>query len=887
MRETTEHQRLAAHHQREANWKKWGPYLSERAWGTVREDYSITGDAWSYFPHEHARSRAYRWNEEGLGGISDRHQYLCFAISLWNEQDFILKERLFGLNPWEGNHGEDVKECYFYLDNTPTHSYMKMLYKYAHRAFPYSQLIAENHQRGSAQPEYELIDTGIFDDNRYFDILIEYAKADQDDILIKISITNRGQEAAPCHLLPTLWFRNTWSWGYPNGPMGNVPKKPILFENKQESITFIEAHHPVMGCYYLYMENQINWIFTDNETNSELLYHHPNDSLYVKDAFHRLIINGEKTAVNPEKKGTKGAAHFCCTVIPQETIIIRLRLTNAQHISPFQNFENIFAQREFEADQFYTAIQSANLREEEKSIQRQAFAGMLWSKQLFYYDMEQWIDGDPCFPPVQRQVSRNKDWIHLVNFDVISMPDKWEYSWYASWDLAFHCIPLVLIDPDFAKRQLILLTREWYMHPNGQIPAYEWNFSDVNPPVHAWATWRVYKIDAKQTGKPDRNFLEAVFHKLLLNFTWWVNQKDKMGNNVFQGGFLGLDNISIFDRSTPIKKGYIDQCDGTAWMAFYCIIMLKISLELAKEDPVYQDTATKFFEHFLRIANAMLNPERKGYSLWCQKDGFFYDALHLDNGEVIPLRIRSLVGLLPLFAVETIDMEIIQAAPIYEARMKWFLWERPHYTSAIACVKAPGKEARQLLSILTRDRLISTLRYMLDENEFLSPYGIRSLSKYHQENPYILELDQQTYCIDYQPGESPYRIIAGGNSNWRGPIWFPLNFLIIESLQKLHHYYGDDLKVEFPTKSGRWMNLWDVATELSKRLIALFLKNEKGIRPIYPEQSLLNQDPYWKDFILFNEFFHGDTGLGLGANHQTGWTGLVAKLLQQSGGILE
>jgi hypothetical protein len=882
---TAEQERLAAHHRREANWRKWGPYLSDRAWGTVREDYSQNGDAWNYFPHDHARSRTYRWNEDGLAGISDRYQYLCFAISLWNEKDFILKERFFGLNPWEGNHGEDVKEIYFHLDNTPTHSYMKMLYKYPQGAFPYADLLHENQKRNANECEYELIDTGLFNENRYFDVFIEYAKADQADICIKISIINRGPEAVPCHFLPTLWFRNTWSWGYLAGPMGDTPQKPILFESKQNTLTCIEADHPAAGRYYLHAEQPIDFIFTENETNFEKLNHTPNNSPYVKDAFHRFLIEGDKEAVNPEKKGTKAAALFYKLLAPQETWTIRLRLANQLQTTPFQNFENIFAQRQAEADAFYEIVQNRSLDQDEKLIQRQAFAGLLWSKELYYYDIEQWLDGDPRYPPVHRTYPRNSNWVNLVNFDVISMPDKWEYPWYASWDLAFHCIPLALIDPDFAKRQLILMTREWYTHPNGQLPAYEWNFSDVNPPVHAWASWRTYKIDAKESGKKDHQFLEGIFHKLLLNFTWWVNQKDRLGNNVFQGGFLGLDNISLFDRSVPLESGFIDQADGTAWMGFYCTLMMKISLELSIEDPIYQDTATKFFEHFLRISSAMINPERKGYSLWCNDDGFFYDALHTSDGKITPLRIRSLVGLLPLLAVETVEPSVINSLPVYKSRVKWFLSQRPNYTHTMACIDEHGEGSRQLFSILTKERLISTLRYMLDENEFLSEYGIRSLSKYHQENPYTLEFNHKTYCIGYQPGESLYREIAGGNSNWRGPIWFPLNFLIIESLQKYHHYYGDELKVEFPTGSGRWMNLWDVSIELSKRLISLFQKNSEDKRPIYsPSHPLNSKDPYWQNLILFNEFFHGDSGLGLGANHQTGWTSLIAKLLQQSGG---
>jgi hypothetical protein len=884
MKKEAEYLRLLSYQKKQGNWKKWGPYLSERAWGTVREDYSINGEAWDSFPHAHARSRAYRWNEDGLGGICDRDQYLCFALALWNEKDEMLKERLYGLVPREGNHGEDVKEYYFYLDSTPTHSYMKMLYKYPQRAYPYKQLVAENQSRDAYQPEYELLDTGVFDEDRYFDVFIEYAKQDQDDILIKITAINRGPEPAPFYVLPTLWFRNTWSWGYANGPMGDITLKPNLRERiNEEGLAFVEASHPVIGTYYLYSESPAPFLFTENETNFERLYHRKNLSLYVKDAFHRYLIEKEQKAVNPQKMGTKTAAHFQTVILPQDSFTVRLRLTKNESMSPFEGFENIFRLRKEEADEFYASVQKESLSEEEKIIQRQAFAGLLWSKQFYYYDVQQWLEGDSqsLSKLVPRHLSRNKDWIHLVNFDVISMPDKWEYPWYASWDLAFHCIPLVLIDPDFAKRQLILMTREWYMHPNGQLPAYEWNFSDVNPPVLAWAAWRVYKIDGKQTGKMDRSFLEAIFHKLLLNFTWWVNQKDKYGNNVFQGGFLGLDNISIFDRSTPLVEGYIDQSDGTAWMGFYSILMMKIALELSRENTIYQDLATKFFEHFLRIASAMIEPGLKGYSLWDDQDGFFYDVFHHSQGQT-PLRIRSLVGLLPLLAVETIEPDLLQALPIFKTRMTWFMSQRPDFTHAVACIEKEGAGQRHLLSLLTRERLISTLRYMFDENEFLSDYGIRSLSKYHKNHPYHLYYKNQDYQIDYQPGDAIYRQMAGGNSNWRGPIWFPLNFLIIEALQRFHRYYGDTLQAEYPTGSRRYMNLWDISVDLSQRLISLFIK-QNGKRAIYGEQTPFQNNPHWQDLFLFHEFFHGDSGLGLGASHQTGWTSLVAKLLQQSG----
>ncbi|MCB9109133.1 MAG: glucosidase [Anaerolineales bacterium] len=906
MQQTAEHQRLQAHHERAANWKNWGPYLSERAWGTVREDYSDYGTAWDFFPHDHARSRTYRWGEDGLAGISDRDQYLCLALALWNGRDPILKERLFGLTGSEGNHGEDVKEYYFYLDSTPTHSYMKMLYKYPQAAFPYTDLAVENRRRGFFDFEYELLDTGVFNDNRYFDIVIEYAKADQNDILINITATNHGPDSADCYLLPTLWFRNTWSWGYPAGPMGDVPTKPCLRRlNRPDGLAAVEAMHFAAGTYQLVAEGTSTLLFTDNETNAERHYGLPNANPYVKDAFHRYLVNGETEAVNPSQTGTKAAALYQLSLAPGESQSIHLRLTQIQPPTanpeapmpsrqslianieaPFADFDDLFAQRQSEADEFYAAVQKPSLSEDEKRVQRQAFAGMLWSKQLFYYDIEQWLMGDPAAPPppASREHGRNHDWEHLNNFDVVSMPDKWEYPWFAAWDLAFHCLPLVMVDADFAKRQLELMTREWYMHPNGQLPAYEWAFGDVNPPVHAWATWRVYKIDAKQSGRPDRAFLEGMFHKLLLNFTWWVNRKDVDGNNIFQGGFLGLDNISIFDRSAALPTGgHIDQSDGTSWMGAFCLTMLKIALELAQENPVYQDIATKFFEHFLSIAKAMTDRAGEGHSLWDETDGFFYDSLHLPDGQIIPLRIRSLVGLLPMFAIETLEQEILDKMPDFNRRLHWFMNNRPHLAGNMASVDVPGMGQRRLLAIVTRERLVRVLSYMLDENEFLSPYGIRSVSRYHHEHPYFYHTNGQTHVISYQPAESESGLF-GGNSNWRGPIWFPINYLIIESLQKLYHYYGDELKVECPTGSGQMMTLDEVAAELSQRLTRLFLRTPDGRRPIYGGQTLFQQDPHWRDLILFNEYFHGDNGAGLGASHQTGWTGVVAKLIQQSGG---
>jgi hypothetical protein len=863
--------------------------LSERAWGTVREDYSEDGNAWVFFPHDHARSRAYRWGEDGIAGISDRHQYLCFAPAFWNHRDPILKERLFGLTGSEGNHGEDVKEYYFYLDSTPTHSYMKALYKYPQKKFPYADLVAENRRRNALDFEYELLDTGVFGDNRYFDVFVEYAKADERDILIQITVANRGPQSAVCHVLPTLWFRNTWSWGYENGPMGEVTEKPQLKQIQGASDTeTVAAYHSANGTYYLYAEDVQEFIFTENETNSKRLPNVPGNHRFNKDAFHRYLVHNEKGAVNPEREGTKMAGVYRIEPASGQDRVMRLRLSNKVLPTAFNDFDAIFEKRRLESDEFYAAIQKPQLSEDEKKVQRQALAGMLWTKQFYYYNVEQWLRGDPSFRsvPAIRQTGRNHEWQHLYNFDIISMPDKWEYPWYAAWDLAFHCLPLALVDADFAKRQLVLMAREWYMHPNGQLPAYEWKFGDVNPPVHAWAAWRVYQIDAKQEGRADLNFLESIYHKLLLNFTWWVNKKDVEGHNVFQGGFLGLDNISVFDRSAPLPTGgRIDQSDGTAWMGFYCLVMLKIALELAQHNPVYQDSASKFFEHFLRIARAMTGEYRQGVSLWNEEDGFFYDALHLPDGGIVPLKVRSLVGLMPLLAVETLEADLVERLPEFKRRMNWFFQNRIYLRDGghVACVRAPGRHSRRLLSIVNRDHLIRVLRPMLDENEFLSEFGIRSVSKYHKDHPYTLHVDGAAHTINYQPAESESGLF-GGNSNWRGPIWFPINYLLIEALQKFKHYFGDEFKVECPTGSGNMMNLGQVATDLSHRLIKLFLSNRNGRRPIYGGTDIFHKDPHWQNLILFNEYFHGDNGAGLGASHQTGWTGLVAKLIQQSGG---
>ena len=882
MRPTAEHDRLRQYRDRRSNWKHWGPYLSERAWGTVREDYSAGGAAWDHFPHDHARSRAYRWNEDGLLGISDRHQYLCFAPALWNGQDPILKERLFGLSGEEGNHGEDVKEAYFYLDNTPTHSFMQALYKYPQARFPYAELVAENGQRSAADHEYELNDTGVFDEGRYFDVLVTYAKADQDDLLIELQVTNRGPDDAPCWVLPTLWFRNTWSWGYPDGPMGDVPERPVMQATGAHSDqATIQAVHPALGTYRLWADGADELVVTENDTNHERLDGVPNATPYVKDAFHRYLIDGDPDAVNPARAGTKSAALTRWSLEPGETRTLRLRLSNVEHASPFGDFAETLAQRRAEADTFYASLEPTEPSDEDRMIQRQAYAGMLWTKQLYYYDVEQWLRGDPGQPepPRERQHGRNAEWTHLTNFDVISMPDKWEYPWYAAWDLAFHCIPLARLDPDFAKRQLELVTREWYMHPNGQLPAYEWAFDDVNPPVHPWAAWRVYRIDAELNGAPDRAFLEGVFHKLLLNFTWWVNRKDEDGRNVFQGGFLGLDNISLFDRSAALPAGgHLDQSDGTAWMGFFSLEMMKIALELAKAEPVYQDAATKFFEHFLRIADAMTNCGGRGHALWDETDGFFYDALHLPDDSIQSLPVRSLVGLIPLIATEVVEPETLEALPTFRRRMQWFVEHRPHLTDNMARVDVPGEGERVLFSFLTSERLQRLLGYLLDPDEFLSPYGVRSLSKTHEADPVEMTVDGERFRIDYQPAESRSGLF-GGNSNWRGPVWFPINYLLIEALREFHRYYGEQIQVECPTGSGRPLNLGQVADELSERLIGLFRRDSQGERPVFGGRSTPT-DAHGRELLLFYEYFHGDTGAGLGASHQTGWTGLVTELLQ-------
>jgi len=884
--ETAEGRRLEESRQRAKYWKRWGPYLAERAWGTVREDYSANGDAWRYFPHDQARSRAYRWNEDGLAGICDGHQFICFAIALWNGHDQILKERLFGLDGDEGNHGEDVKECYFYLDNTPTHSYMKCLYKYPQQAFPYAALVEENARRNRSQPEYELMDTGVFDENRYFDVQVEYAKADVEDMLIRITVTNRGPEAARIDLLPTIWFRNTWTW-MPNAA------KPRLARAESDAVA-VALEDGAYGRRWLYCDGAPALLFTENETNCERCFGTPSAGPYVKDAFHRFVIDGDNAAVNPAMQGTKAAARYTIDLAAGGSAELRLRFTD-QAPSPARgaprfddSFPATFDARMREADEFYAQVIPATQTADARAVARQAFAGLLWSKQFYHYVVKEWLDGDPEQPPPppERLTGRNADWTHIYNADVLAVPDTWEYPWYAAWDLAFHAVALAVVDADFAKDQLVLLLREWYMHPNGQLPAYEWLFDNVNPPVHAWAALRVYKIEQKRTGTGDRVFLERVFHKLLLNFTWWVNREDAEGRNVFEGGFLGLDNIGIFDRNKPLPTGgHLEQSDTTGWMATYSLNMLAIAMELARQNPAYEDVASKFWEHFLYIAHAMsggpAEGNDEGHDLWDNEDGFFYDVIAFPDGRHVPLKLRSMVGLLPLLAVETLDSSVMKKLPGFSRRLEWFVEHRPDMTANVACMQTPGTSGRRLLAVADRTRLERVLKIMLDEREFLSPYGIRSLSRIHAEHPYVLEVDGVEHRVAYEPAESRTAMF-GGNSNWRGPIWFPVNYLIIEALQRFHHYYGNDFKVECPTGSGRMLTLWEVAAEISRRLTRIFLKGADGARPVHGTLARYQHDPAWRDCILFYECFNGDTGEGVGASHQTGWTALVAKLLQQT-----
>ena len=855
-------------------WKKWGPYLAERQWGTVREDYSANGNAWDFFPHDHARSRAYRWGEDGLLGISDDRGRLCLGLALWNGADPFLKERLFGLTNGEGNHGEDVKEQYYYLDATPTASYLKGLYKYPQRAFPYARLIEENRRRTRLDPEFELMDTGVFDDDRYFDVFAEYAKATPMDVLMRVTAHNRGPDPAVLHILPQTWYRNTWSWKAD-------AVRPVI---ESVGLSSLLLQHPAWIDNQLHFDGAPRLLFCDNETNTQKLFGNPAKG-YFKDAFHEVVANGKLAASNPKKVGTKAAAWYTFTIPPGGSVQIRARLTmytpNAEAVqTPFVDFDKIFAKRIQEADQFYERLTPDP---DGRLIQRQAAAGLIWSKQFYSYDVAAWIKGDPTQPPPPggRENIRNGDWMHLTNDDVISMPDTWEYPWYAAWDLAFHMLPFARLDPDFAKSQLLLFLREWYMHPNGQLPAYEWNFSDVNPPVHAWAVWRVFQIDRKQRGDAgDLGFLERAFHKLMLNFTWWVNQKDTEGKNLFQGGFLGLDNIGVFDRSKPLPTGgHIQQSDGTAWMAMYSLNLMRIALELAQHNPVYEDVASKFFEHFLHIAQAMADFCGHGLGLWDDADGFYYDRLILPDGRTETLRVRSMVGLIPIFAVETLEPETLAKLPGFTRRMEWLLNNRPDLAKLVSRWTEPGIGDRRLLSLLRGHRMKKLLRRMLDEAEFLSDYGVRSLSKFHEKNPYVFMSDKEKQTVRYVPGESDSWMF-GGNSNWRGPIWFPMNFLIIESLQKFHHYYGPDFKVEHPTGSGNLRTLEEVAADLSDRLNKLFLRDESGRRAVFGDSKKYQDDPNFRDYPLFYEFFDGDTGRGLGASHQTGWTALALKFLQ-------
>lgn len=855
------------------DWKKWGPYVSNRQWGTVREDYSDDGEAWQSTTFDMARSKAWRWGEEGIGGISDSKQFLCFAPAFWNGKDKILKEIFFGLTNTQGNHGEDVKELFYYLDSSPTHSYMKMLYKYPQQAFPYEELLAENARRTKLDPEYELIDTGVFDNDDYFDIFIEYAKSSEEDVLIRITAHNRGQFSAPLSILPTLWFRNRWSWGY---------------HEKQASISKIndsalEIQEETLGSYMLYAESTAEWLFTENENNTVRLYNFDDGKRYYKDAINEYIVKGQTEAINPQNKGTKAAACYKLEIEAGGSSTIQLRLCKGQNAHPFEDFQKIFDQRIQETDQFYQSLQKNIPSADENLIQRQAYAGLLWNKQFYDYNVNKWLKGDPAepAPPPGHSTSRNLNWKHVNNADIISMPDKWEFPWYASWDLAFHCVSIAMVDTDFAKQQLLMLTKEWYMHPNGQLPAYEWNFDDTNPPVHAWATWEVFKIDQqKNQGKADIPFLEAVFQKLLINFTWWVNRKDHNGSNIFSGGFLGLDNIGIFDRSMKLPSGMrMEQADGTSWMAMYALNMMHISLELALYNRVYEDMATKFFEHFLYIAGAIMNimgPDDTG--LWDQEDEFFYDELSLDSQRSVKLKLRSMVGLIPLFAVEVIKDDTLKKLPGFATRMQWFLEHRPELASLVSRWTEKGTDDKHLLSLLRGHRMKRILYRMLNETEFLSEFGIRSLSKSYEENPYVFQAGKEQFIVKYLPGESDSGMF-GGNSNWRGPIWMPVNYLIIQSLLRFHDYYSDDFKIEYPTGSGNLLSLREIAMKLGERLIHIFKSDDQGRRACFGDNEKFQTDPHFKDYVLFNEYFHGDCGKGLGASHQTGWTALVANLI--------
>lgn len=880
-----EQRRLAEAREGKQPWKQWGPYLSERQWGTVREDYSEDGNAWGYFSHDQARSRTYAWGEDGLAGISDDQSRLCFALALWNGQDPILKERLFGLTNAEGNHGEDVKEYYYYLDSTPTHSWMRYLYKYPQAAFPYENLVRANRKRNRFEQEYELIDTGVFADNRYFDVFVSYAKASATDLLIQIEVANRGPEAAEIHVLPHLWFRNTWAWG------GKETARPTL--RASANGTGIVADHVALGSYTLHCDGSPTLLFTENETNCERVFGQPNRTPFVKDGINDCVVNGDTGAVNPEQTGTKAAAHYRLTVGPGETTTLRLRLSAAPADGkgkgkakgqPFKDFDKLLEARHQEADAFYEALMPQEFDADGRLVVRQALAGMLWSKQFFYYDIADWLKGhgaDPVETPPKRFGERNKAWFHMVNADIISMPDKWEYPWYAAWDLAFHCVALHMVDPDFAKGQLELMLSPNYLHPNGQIPAYEWNFGDVNPPVHAWAVLQIYNDEKLATGVGDLTFLQRCFPLLTANFTWWVNRKDRTGANVFEGGFLGLDNIGVFDRSSPLPTGgYLEQADGTAWMAFFSQVMLRIALELVEVDPSAERMAIKYFDHFLWIVQAMDRIGDHHDELWDETDGFFYDVLRLPDGNATRLKVRSMVGLLALAASAVVPAELFRRAPALVERARFLNAERPDLTANFPTLAEPGVGETRLLAVLTEDKLRRVLRYMLDEDEFLSDYGIRALSRYHLDNPYIFYVGTHAYRVDYEPAESTTGLF-GGNSNWRGPIWMPVNGLLVRGLVILHQYYGDSFTVECPTGSGVQMNLLQVAEELTRRLGAIFLRDPGGRRPVFGATATFQEDPHWRDYVLFYEFFHGDNGAGIGASHQTGWTGVIARLLQQ------
>jgi hypothetical protein len=884
---TTEQIRLEEAREQKVPWKKWGPYLSERQWGTVREDYSENGNAWDYFSHDQARSRTYHWGEDGLAGISDDKQRLCFAVALWNGKDPILKERLFGLTNSEGNHGEDVKEYYFYLDSTPTHSYMKYLYKYPQAAFPYDDLVATNHNRGRGKPEYELLDTGVFDQDRYFDVFVEYAKESPEDILVQISIHNRGPEPAEVHVLPTLWFRNRWSWGRDN-------PRPVLEATDSKSTT-VKAKDADLGERHLYCDGQTSLLFTENETNNRKLFNGENRTPYVKDGIINCVVHGQNEAVNPQKTGTKAAAHYRLTVPPGKCEIVRLRLTTAapgdlkksygNGSGAFgKHFDEVMQARKQEADEFYAGVIPKSLDADAANVMRQALAGMLWSKQFFYYDVNRWLEerGSDPFDPSAKQAPRNAQWHHMYNADIISMPDKWEYPWYAAWDLAFHVLPLTLVDVDFGKQQLNLMLSETYIHPNGQIPAYEWNFGDVNPPVHPWATIFTYRLDKARTGQGDLEWLERSFQKLLLNFTWWLNRKDRSGKNTFEGGFLGLDNIGVFDRSSPLPTGgYLEQADGTAWVALFSLNMLEIAMELAMHDPTYADMVNKFVQHFVSIASATIHAGGNT-GMWDEEDGFFYDVLQLPDGQSKRLKVRSMVGLLPLCAVTVFEGEFRKKYPEIAKKFEAFIGARPELKTFIHDPGKPGHLGRQLGAILDETKLRRVLAKMLDEKEFLSPYGLRALSRFHADHPYVFNAGGQEFRVPYLPGESDTGMF-GGNSNWRGPIWMPVNALIIRALLQYYAYYGNDFTVECPTGSGRQMNLYQIAEEISNRLARMFLKDKDGRRPVFGGEKKLQEDPHWRDYLQFYEYFHGDNGAGLGAAHQTGWTGVIARLMHLFG----